>query len=160
MKSRVSYGPRKELYDYLKDRDYGFEIAYERLESILGRSPQGAGRADILQVREWLIDDWGKYLECDIGKGYFIAHAAENRDVANKYNGQAYKKVRKSLRILGKTDLTQLTAEQYQSHVEDQKRTAIKYLVMTKINKVKQIDAEPITIPTGRELIDIYQKAI
>jgi hypothetical protein len=145
----------------LKTKDYGFSISYAEAYQILGRDPQGPGRGDILKVREWLLEDFDKWLECDISKGYFIAHPKDHRQVAGRFSTQGRKRLEKTIKVLAHTNLEMLSPDEIQAHRQDQQREAIKLLVMVKVDKAKTIEeAQQIQIPTGKYLLEIYAKKI
>ena len=161
-KSRVTYGPRKELFDYIVANhldDYGYLLDYESLHDILGKDPQENGRTDILIVSDWLLEDFGINLTCKVGQGYFIALQEDSRHLGNKREKRSSKELTKSLRIFKHSKIDQLSRDERESFDRDAHRVAIKYLITRKIEQTKTVEnMEPIKVPSGKELIEIYKK--
>src|SRR3990167_6774808 len=88
----VRFTARVELYRLLRDKPRGFFLSYSDISHILERDPQGAGRYDIHWVRRKLINEHGKWLEVETGKGYFIAKTNQHDGAAQRYDSQALKK--------------------------------------------------------------------
>lgn len=157
--SQVRYSARKELYDFLKDKDYGYFVSYTDLRKILDRDPQGEGRTDILYVRDrWLISNNDRWLECKVGEGYFITHPREHVSVVSKFNEQNRKRDRRSIQILAHTPMEMLSEGEIKIHREEQGKLAMKYLIGLRVDKtVTTKELETVAIPSGKELQEIYR---
>lgn len=154
---QVKYRGRIELLLLLRDKNYGFVITYDDLRIVLDRDPQKDGRADIMWVRSRLLRECGKWLENEVGKGYFIAQPNEHAGAAQRYDDQATRKQKTSLDIVINTDTDKLNIDDLRTHRELQKRLAIKYLNDQKINKVSFAALDTVTMPTAKELLEIYR---
>jgi hypothetical protein len=157
---RVQFGPRKELYEVLsKHREAGFRLSYDELKPILGKDPQGGGRSDILAVRWWILDDFGLWLENDVGVGYFLAETRDYRHVSGRFESQSKKRLGIALKVLTAPDISSLTEGEQRAHREDTHRVAIKYLVTKKIDADKTVlNADSVAIPSGKELSNILSR--
>jgi hypothetical protein len=153
----VKYLGRVELFLLLRDKPRGHFISYDELADVLGRDPQSKGRTDILWVRNRLIKEHGKWLENEVGKGYFLALSNEHAGASQRYDDQASRKQRLAVDIAVNTDVEELSEDERRSHREIQKKVAIKYLVMKKIDKAKPPELDAVSMPSGQELLEIYR---
>ena len=153
----VKFTARVELYRLLRDKPRGFFISYAELAHVLGRDPQRDGRYDVLWVRRKLIAEYGKWLEVEIGKGYFIAKTNQHDGAAQRYDNQAIQKQKVAVTIAANTEMEELTPDELRSFRDTQLRVGIKFLAMRRIDKAKPAQLDRVVMPSGHDLLEIYR---
>ena len=156
----TKYRPSVELYERIKNYDYGEFLTYEALGVILGKDPQGEGRSAILTVRNWLLERHDKLLLCKPGEGYYIGHPNEHVDYSRSEEEAGGRKIKRALKAAVHCAEDKLTAEERSLLLQQQLRSGIKTAAIMQVDRQRKItEHHQISLPSGKELMEICRRS-
>jgi len=159
-KEVTRYRPSVELYERIKNYEYGEFLSYETLGAILGKDPQGEGRAAILTVRNWMLERHDKLLLNRLGEGYYIGNPNEHLDYSRSQEEAGGKKITKALKAAVHCAEEKLTAEERGLLLQQQLRSGLKAAAIMKVDRQKKLtEHHQIELPAGRDLLEICRRS-
>lgn len=150
------YRPVQRLFDHVEDAPYGHLFPYDELLEVIGKDPQGVGRAVIHRVRRRLLREKQKLLLALDGKGYYVAYPDEHVSYAESMSEQGNRKKTRALEATVFVDVTKMDRQAMNKLLDQQLKLRLQIITQRKID-CSPINKDKLTVklPSGEELLGI-----